>query len=232
MQQRGAVAFTFDDDFAEQWHALMPIFEPHGARATFFVCRAGELSDQQVSLLRDLQDAGHEIGSHGMQHRSVLNDYQADPARLTAYLAEEIAPSRATLESQGFKVSSFAYPYGHHTPEWNQALQQEFRHVRTTAYKKRLRPPHWLRSIYHRPGDRGQIHSALGIDENYGITDQQLIRILRKAADRNLIVSFYAHCPGEQGRDYIVRPARLAFICEQARALGMGFRTMSEFDQS
>lgn len=225
---RGHIALTFDDDFIENWHALQAIFEPFGARATYFVCRFEQLSGDQLSLLANMRDYGHEIGSHGLNHLSVQNDFNTDPARIPEYLEREILPSIKIMEEAGFRPRSFAYPYGHHNEAYDQALLPHFEQIRATAYKKRLRPPHWLKSIYHRAGSGQRLHHGLGIDVNYGLSDGQLDRALRKAQREQLTVCFYAHNPGEAGDDYIVRPQRLRFLCERAQALGMGFKTLSE----
>lgn len=225
---RGHVALTFDDDFIEQWHDLQSVFEPFNARATYFICRFEQLSGSQLALLEAMRDYGHELGSHGLNHLSVHNDFGGDPARIGEYLEREILPSIQVMAGAGFKPRSFAYPYGHHTAEYDQALLPHFEQIRATAYKKRLRPPHWLSSIYHRSGSGQRLHHGLGIDVNYGLSDGQLDRVLRKAQAHHLTVCFYAHRPGTDGDDYIVRPERIQFLCERAQALGLGFRTVSE----
>lgn len=228
--QRGGIAITFDDDFIDEWHGLQDIFAPFHATATYFVCHFERLSDSQVDKLQEMQSQGHEIGSHGLKHRSVQNDYQADPDRVEAYLREEIDPSIRLIEAAGLKLDSFAFPYGHHAPAYDSAVLSRFQHVRATAYKKRLRPVHWLSSIFHRHGSGQRLHHGLGIDENYGLSDAQLDKVLKRAARSGETACFYAHKPGQSGDEYIVRPERLSFLCQRAQDLGLPFRTLRELD--
>jgi peptidoglycan/xylan/chitin deacetylase (PgdA/CDA1 family) len=115
-----AVAITFDDGFASVGeHAAAPLAE-RGMRATIFAVAGalGGLNDWptqpggapqrpllSASELADLAEAGHEIGSHGVEHAPLS---LADPAALR----REIVDSRALLEDAlGRPVRSFAYPY-------------------------------------------------------------------------------------------------------------------------
>ncbi len=50
---------------------LLTVLAERQARATFFV--VGELVPQYASQLRDLAEAGHEIGLHGFTHQHVLD---------------------------------------------------------------------------------------------------------------------------------------------------------------
>jgi len=48
---------------------LLDVLERAGTRATFFV--VGDVAEQFPGLVRQIADAGHEVGSHGYQHRPV-----------------------------------------------------------------------------------------------------------------------------------------------------------------
>ena len=61
------VSLTFDDRDVAGWVEAIPIFEKYDARATFFVTRFDQLSDEQVDGLRTLREAGHTIGCHGFR---------------------------------------------------------------------------------------------------------------------------------------------------------------------
>jgi len=63
---------------------------------------SGRLTAAQV---RALQDAGHEIGGHTLTHPR-LTTLSADEQR------REICNDRVALLNQGFRVTSFAYPFG------------------------------------------------------------------------------------------------------------------------
>ncbi|WP_257460629.1 polysaccharide deacetylase family protein [Archangium lipolyticum] len=101
-----AVSLNFDDGLATQLSAASMLVA-HGMRGTFFVNsgrlgRSGYLTLEQV---RGLHDAGHEIGGHTLTHPR-LTSLTPDQQR------REICDDRAALLNAGFRVTSFAYPFG------------------------------------------------------------------------------------------------------------------------
>jgi peptidoglycan/xylan/chitin deacetylase (PgdA/CDA1 family) len=116
-----AVAITFDDGAASVAEIAAPMLAERAMRATVF-CVAGHLGHTNdwptdppgtprfeladAAVLRDLADAGLEIGSHGMEH-TPLSGAGDDVLR------REVVESRQVLEAAvGRPVLSFAYPYG------------------------------------------------------------------------------------------------------------------------
>ncbi len=105
----GRVVITFDDGCETDWVVAAPHLAAHGFGATFYVVsrwvgrRPGFLT---VAQLRDLSDAGFEIGSHSATH-AFLSDL-AD-----AELRRELVDSRRELEDMlGKRVSVFSCPGG------------------------------------------------------------------------------------------------------------------------
>ncbi|MCI2417610.1 polysaccharide deacetylase family protein [Saccharopolyspora sp. K220] len=115
---RGLVGLTFDDGYADFAHNVQPALVRHGCTATVFVI-AGRLGGRNVwdpagprkqlmtaQQIRDMAEAGVEIGSHGLlhQHMSELDDGE---------LLAEVAESRELLRAiSGQDVGGFCYPYG------------------------------------------------------------------------------------------------------------------------
>lgn len=116
----GSFAPTFDDGYAGVYTRGYPILAAQGIPATVFVVagaigginewdiRIGDRVERLLTVgqLRELAQAGWEIGSHSMSH-----------ARLTQLpdkqLRAELYGSRVMLEDLlGNAVTSFAYPYG------------------------------------------------------------------------------------------------------------------------
>jgi peptidoglycan/xylan/chitin deacetylase (PgdA/CDA1 family) len=114
------VVISFDDGTRDFWQHARPILARHGFRATLFVVtgRVGGASDWDRALgeparplldwaqIGELQQEGHEIGSHTASHRPLteLTDEQ---------VREELARSRETLrEKLGAAPSLLAYPRG------------------------------------------------------------------------------------------------------------------------
>ncbi|MCP3144339.1 polysaccharide deacetylase family protein [Pyxidicoccus xibeiensis] len=100
------VSLNFDDCLASQFQAAA-MLEARGMRGTFFINsgklgQSGRLTLEQV---RALQDAGHEIGGHTLSHPR-LTELSPDDQR------REICNDRVALLNAGFRVTSFAYPFG------------------------------------------------------------------------------------------------------------------------
>lgn len=93
-------------------YRILQIMERRSARGTFFVL--GWLAERRPDLVREISDAGHEIASHGWDHRRVS---QQTPAELRSSLSR----SKALLEDTsgqvvtGFRAPSFSIVPG---SEW------------------------------------------------------------------------------------------------------------------
>ncbi|SEM11553.1 polysaccharide deacetylase family protein [Streptacidiphilus jiangxiensis] len=114
----GLVGLTFDDGYADFPRQVLPLLRAHGFTATLYVV-AGRMGGHNawdadaprkplvtIDQVRQLADAGVEIGSHGLSH-----------CRMTGLAADELTTetrrSREALESvvRG-PVTGFCYPYG------------------------------------------------------------------------------------------------------------------------
>ena len=105
---RPRVVFTFDDGCETDLLFAAPLLKDAGFGATFYVTvahlgRRGYLSERQ---LRELSDAGFEVGSHSMTH-SYLHDLPDGRVRA------EVAESKDRLEQlTGRPVRHFSCPGG------------------------------------------------------------------------------------------------------------------------
>jgi peptidoglycan/xylan/chitin deacetylase (PgdA/CDA1 family) len=100
------VTLTFDDTFDDSYQAGA-MLEAHGMRGVFYVnstrfTRQGYMTLPQV---QSLQDRGHEIGGHTLDHPH-LPLLSGDTQRV------EICNDRTRLLQLGLDVQSFAYPFG------------------------------------------------------------------------------------------------------------------------
>ena len=122
-QQKGdarrLVGLSFDDGYADFIEYALPVLQRYGFTATMFVPadQLGKANDwdpegprkrvMSQAQLRQIADAGIEIGSHGFQHRSL-------PSTSDVELADEVETSRARLQDiTGQDITGFCYPYGH-----------------------------------------------------------------------------------------------------------------------
>ncbi len=100
------VALTFDD--GDRSHAMAArLLERHGLRGTFYVNsgdlgKKGKLTRAQLAAIAK---AGHEIGGHTVNHER-LTDLGPDEQAAT------ICSDRRALLGMGYRVRTFAYPYG------------------------------------------------------------------------------------------------------------------------
>lgn len=118
IERRKWVVCTFDDGYVGILDNALPILQQYGYSATVFVCTATigidnswNYKDTKVrqhlnmNQLHTLHDAGWEIASHGVTHRSML--------RLTdEELIIELNESKRILETEFGVVDTYAYPYG------------------------------------------------------------------------------------------------------------------------
>ncbi len=114
------ISLTFDDGLRCQFESALPILNSHGMRATFFLIAnrnpthdlwSGhthdwwkiQWRDDDVAMLRQLVQDGHEIGSHSVTHH---------PTEMPKQPALEACESKKLIEGWiGTRVSSFCYPF-------------------------------------------------------------------------------------------------------------------------
>jgi peptidoglycan/xylan/chitin deacetylase (PgdA/CDA1 family) len=147
---------TFDDGYADNLAASEELLK-RGMRASWFIVSgsvgrapawpndgrpAGRLLD--AAELREMHEAGLEIGSHGANHVRLP---EVDDARL----AHEVTGSKALLEDiLGETVGSFAYPYGAWDARCADAVRQAgyaAACTTRTGWALRDNDPHQLRRL-------------------------------------------------------------------------------------
>ncbi len=104
-----AVYLTFDDGPDPTWTPeILRILGEHQARATFFV--VGEKADLYPELVRAAAAAGHSIGSHACQHRSLLFASRH-------HIHDQLDQADAAIAAAaGFAPRLFRPPYGRFGP--------------------------------------------------------------------------------------------------------------------
>lgn len=84
---------------------LLDLFRAHDVRATFFVL--GWVAERYPVLVREIHDGGHELASHGYEHRLV---YSMTPEAFRQDLrrAKAAIEAAAPQEVRGFRAPSFS----------------------------------------------------------------------------------------------------------------------------
>ena len=122
MDNPALVSLTFDDGLRCQFEKALPILNNHGMAATFFLTAnqeqphdrwLGHTNDwwkidwreDDIAMLRELTQKGHEIGSHSVTHHPVT-------LKMPEQSENEARKSKKLIEAWiGSKVSSFGYPF-------------------------------------------------------------------------------------------------------------------------
>ena len=103
------VAISFDDGYKDNYTHALPLLKKYNAKATFHLIepKIGGSIYMDAAQIRELLQAGMEIGSHTMSHHQLA---EIDPK----YLEWEIGVSKYALEKRfpGLQVRTLAYPNG------------------------------------------------------------------------------------------------------------------------
>ena len=138
----------FESRVAHGTDRILELLGTYGARATFFVL--GCLADEHPSLVKQIAAAGHEVASHGWDHRRVTHQTPQqfrDSVRRSKELLEDLSGGPVL----GFRAPSFSIVPG---LEWaiDILIEEGYRYdsslfpVRRPGYGyvHGRRDPHWL----------------------------------------------------------------------------------------
>ncbi len=105
-----AVAITFDDGRYGQYEFAFSLLKKYGMRATFFITTEwiGKKDFMTWAEIKEMSDAGMEIGSHGFNHANLTALSDDD-------LMKQLVESKSILEEKtGRTVDLLAYPGGNY----------------------------------------------------------------------------------------------------------------------
>jgi len=210
-QHKGKVMLSFDDQYIDSWYAHMDLYEKYNARLCFYVTRPAELNEDDFEKLRELQAAGHMIGSHGMHHQHV-----ASFETPTDYYHLEVLPAIRLFAKHGIDITSYAYPFGKGRADVDSLLISKGLSVRYADWN-------W-EHVFLPKADRFYISKskpvklrAIGIDENYRIGRLDLLYGLKRAAKENSMLVLHAHDISKKEGDYKLKPAKLEYLLQQCK---------------
>jgi peptidoglycan/xylan/chitin deacetylase (PgdA/CDA1 family) len=234
----GGVAISFDDRFIEEWYSLRPLFEEFNARVTLYV-NGDTLSYEQISMLRQLANEGHEIAFHGTIHGNaaqLLADHGPD-----GYAEKEIDPGLAFFRRHGFNPTSYAHPGGTSTRATDSVLLSKgFINLREVSKAERFYkgvklyhlPPSWMPHIFYDFDGRKKLY-ALQIDRETTLSQKELNKALSRAQRKGEVLMLFGHQPltaNSSPDAYGFDVNLLKGILAESQRLGLRFYTMSELN--
>jgi len=218
------IALSFDDGkYIDDWYAIRLILQKYNAHATFFISNLDDVNQSDIEKLRILQAEGNEIAFHGRYHLKAEEFLQTHS--VDQYMDHEIIPGIDLMKSWGFNPVNFAYPYGSADPAANQALFGYFGHVRG------IHNNNWNDDVYYTYGSNTPFIVSMGIDFNYGNSDESIYAGILKAKVNDKILLIYGHkpVPNNPGQ-YETSYDRLEKILQYVSDNNMKTYTISEMD--
>ena len=83
---KGTLCITFVDRFFHSWLKSDAFLKKYDARVTFFI--SGKIDEQAVSVMKKLQDSGHSVGLHALNHAKFPS--YAQKYGISAYTEKQI----------------------------------------------------------------------------------------------------------------------------------------------
>lgn len=221
-------ALTFDDNYVNDWFSMREVFLEYGMKPTFFVSSFNELTTAHIKKLKTLEQDGAEIGCHTYNHAGVKTDFKNNVNLIDQYINEQIIPILNEMNAAGFKPKSFAYPFGEHEVNYDNAVRAYFPYLRRTVSDKN-RKLYQIDEIFHKKGKNYNILAGDGIDNSYGNKLDEIKEAFIKASKNGEIITFYAHRVIDNPADlYAISPKKLEKVIQYSKELGLKSYTFKE----
>jgi peptidoglycan/xylan/chitin deacetylase (PgdA/CDA1 family) len=217
-----AICLSFDDNYLESWIDILPLLERYNARVTFFITGAGKLNEQEKAWLKQIQEAGHEIGAHGEIHTSA-NSYIEDHGYL-AYWEYEIQANVAALEALGISPRVFAYPFGEKNRLMDILLWGKFNATRNVL---EINASHEIQQKDALKSHPSFHYYSISIDAGELESLEQLGPFMQVAKQEEKVLFLHAHDIRDSG-GYTVTKQRLDSLLQLGEYLGLKFISFSE----
>lgn len=221
---QAGVVITFDDAFVDEWYQAHQVLKKYHWKATLDVCRIDSIGKPQLQKLHELENEGHEIAGHGYHHYNAVKFVAKNG--IGEYLKQEIDPMTKSMKHKGFKVSSFAYPYGERSATLDTVLNPRFKIIRGRAF------------CGFTPSKEGCYFSnskfvyAFDIDNSHvHFSYHYLLELLDYAKKNNKILVLCSHKPVKEVTDnYQTKIETLEFVCNYVKLNNMKYYTLRDLD--
>jgi len=216
------VILTFDDNHAKDWVWADSILSVYNWKATFCISHIGNMSSKDISLLKSLENNGHEIAGHGYLHVNAVDFIGEND--ISTYIDEEITPMLDSMEQYFDPIISFAYPYGSRSLDIDSVLFNYFHVLRGTTYGRVNSSE--LKCVYN----SSPLVFGLGIDSHYShFSMTYLTELLDYARENQIILIFYSHDVVSQVTGpYQTNISTLEYICQYITENHMTFYSLSD----
>ncbi len=225
-QRTAGLCLSLDDRSIKAWYSLRPIFKEYDAKVTFFVTQFDSLSAEEIVLLKELQQDGHEIASHGAMHVQAEKYIKENSYR--DYFANEIKPSIASMKKSGFTPTAFAYPYGSKYWFTDFMLLHQFKVTRGVSAIDQKNGVATQDEVFYAFDGNKKILAA-EIDHLSGLTKPMVTRAMDRALQQKEVLLLCGHEPSVSNQSaYFFDVDFLKFILEQAKLRHLKFYSASE----
>ena len=235
--RHGVLALSFDDRNMADWERAFPLFEKHGASATFFI--SGEIGSNEVAFARRALSTGHEVGLHGLKHRNAT-DAVANLGK-DVYWGSEIEPQLSAFREAGVLIRSFAYPNCRRSAATDEVFAAHgFTRVRGTPDGVASPNPHdpkgekldkWrpvaTSDAVFVPSARQLTSQLIGnviMGENYHTDIEDILRAMRRAGERAETLSIVSHGINPDAKGISMKTEWLERMLAEANACGVVVR--------
>ena len=196
--KEGGFMLSFDDNHIHNWYKISDLLDKYKCKATFFVSGFGYLDTEEIDLLKKMEDKGHEIAVHSLNHNSAVQ--YLDSNKINNYIEFEIIPEIDSMKLYGFEPQTFSYPFGDNNKEIDSALLEKFVLIRDVSESQRHFYSMYFKNFNELDeifinNNSSKVLKGLGIDENYNVSIKDIHKIFERASNNNEIVLFYCHNP-------------------------------------
>lgn len=227
-EQKAGICISFDDRYIEEWQEVSELLKKYNAKATFFITQFDSLDQSEIALLKEFENNGNEIASHGNLH--VNAEIFIIKHSYSKYLEDEIEQSIKKMEEHGFKPQSFAYPYGAKYWFTDFLLSRHFQITRGVADLRGIDNISTISDIFYDRSKNSSSINALNIDKISNLKKEDFINGMNEAVETNTIFMLFGHYPSKSSEDnpYSFDIKTLEYILENAKNLDLKFYTVSE----
>jgi len=214
--KHSGICLSFDDRTVKEWYAIKDLLKKYNSHVTFFITQFDSLDSTEIRMLRELENEGHEIGSHGALH--VISENYIKENSYSDYIKNEIDASIFAMKKHGFDPISFAYPYGARYWFTDMLLLKKFKILRGVETINNERDLTLIDDIYYSfDGDRTL--AAIGIDQGGGLTKEMIKNAIKRASDNQELLMLYGHSPitASDNGPYNFNIDLLEFILNEAK---------------